>query len=172
MPVFAALLRAVNVSGTGKLLMTDLTGLCEEAGFSDVKTYIQSGNVVFKTRLSEAKARATLEKTLSKKLGTQATVVLRSADELEALLKKNPFKREPPNRVMVLFMNDAPTAKAVAAVVSPAGEQLQLAAPDLFIYYPNGSGASKLKLPFAKLGTARNLNTVNKLASMLRALSG
>jgi uncharacterized protein (DUF1697 family) len=95
MPVFAALLRAVNVSGTGKLLMADLTALCEDAGFTDVKTYIQSGNVVFKTRLSESKARAVLEKALTKKLGTPATVVIRSVEELEALLEANPFKSEP-----------------------------------------------------------------------------
>jgi uncharacterized protein (DUF1697 family) len=171
MPVFAALLRAINVSGSGKLLMTDLTALCEDAGFTDVKTYIQSGNVVFKTRLSEAKARAVLEKALTKKLGTPATAVLRSTEQLEALVEQNPWKREPPNRVVVIFMNDAPTAKAVAAVVSPDGEQLRLAAPDLYVHYPNGQGRSKLKLPFAKLGTARNLNTVAKLASMARALS-
>lgn len=172
MPVFAALLRAVNVSGTGKLLMTDLTALCEDAGFTEVKTYIQSGNVVFKTRLSESKARAVLEKALTKKLGTPATVVIRSADVLEALLEANPFKAEPGNRVTVVFMNEAPTAKAVAAVVPPDGERLKLAAPDLFIHYPNGMGRSKLKIPFAKAGTARNLNTVAKLASMARALSG
>lgn len=172
MPVFVALLRAVNVSGTGKLLMSDLTALCEDAGFTDVKTYIQSGNVVFKTRLSESKARATLEKALTKKLGVPATVVIRSAEQLEALLETNPFKAEPGNRVAVVFMNEAPSAKAVAAVESPAGERLQLAAPDLFIHYPNGMGTSKLKIPFAKAGTARNINTVAKLASMARALAG
>jgi uncharacterized protein (DUF1697 family) len=172
MPVFVALLRAINVSGTGKLLMSDLTALCEAAAFSDVKTYIQSGNVVFKTRLSEAKARATLEKALTQKLGTAASVVLRSAEQLEALLEQNPFKKEPPNRVLVIFMNEAPSAKAVKAVVSPDGEQLHLAGHDLFVHFPNGSGRSKLKLPFAKASTSRNINTVTKLAAMARAVSG
>ena len=170
MPVFVALLRAINVGGTGKLLMTELAALCEEAAFSDVKTYIQSGNVVFRTRLSQAKARATLEKALSKKLGTPASAVLRSADELEALLEQNPFKAHPPNRVLVLFMNEAPAPAAVAAVVSPDGEQLHLAGQDLYVYYPNNMGRSKLKLPFAKGSTARNVNTVTKLAAMARAL--
>lgn len=171
MPVFVALLRAINVSGTGKLLMSDLSALCEEAAFTDVKTYIQSGNVMFKTRLSAAKARATLEKALTNKLGTPACVVLRTASELEALLDQNPYKREPPNRVLVLFMNEAPAPAAVAAVVAPDGEQLHLAGQDLFVYYPNGSGRSKLKLPFAKNATSRNLNTITKLASMARALT-
>jgi uncharacterized protein (DUF1697 family) len=171
MPVFVALLRAINVSGTGKLLMTELKALCEACSFSDVKTYIQSGNVVFKTRLSEAKARATLEKALAKKLGAPASAQLRSADQLETLLAQNPFKKEPPSRVLILFMDEAPPAKAVKAVVSPDGEQLHLAGQDLFVYYPNGSGRSKLKLPFAKNCTARNVNTVSKLAAMARALS-
>jgi uncharacterized protein (DUF1697 family) len=169
MAVFVALLRAINVGGTGKLLMSELTALCEEAAFTEVKTYIQSGNVVFNTRMSEAKARATLEKALSKKLGSPASVVLRSADQLEALLDQNPFKKQPPSRVLVLFMNEAPAAKAVSAVVSPDGEQLHLAGQELFIYYPNGSGRSKLKLPFVKECTARNVNTVTKLAAMARA---
>jgi uncharacterized protein (DUF1697 family) len=172
MPVFVALLRAINVSGTGKLLMRELVALCEEVAFSDVKTYIQSGNVVFKTRLSEARARATLEEALSKKLGTTASVVLRSPEQLEALIEQNPFKKEPPNRVLVVFMNEGPSLEAVKTVVSPDGEQLHLVGQDLVIYYPNGSGRSKLKLPFAKSGTARNVNTVTKLAGMARALAG
>jgi uncharacterized protein (DUF1697 family) len=172
MPVFVALLRAINVGGTGKLLMSELIALCEEVAFSDVKTYIQSGNVVFKTRLSEARARATLEEALSKKLGTTASVVLRSPEQLEALIEQNPFKEEPPNRVLVVFMNEGPSRKAVETVVSPDGEQLYLVGQDLVIYYPNGSGRSKLKLPFAKSGTARNVNTVTKLAGMARALAG
>jgi uncharacterized protein (DUF1697 family) len=169
MAVFVALLRAINVGGTGKLLMSELTALCEAAAFTEVKTYIQSGNVVFKTRLSEAKARTTLEKALSKKLGVAANVVLRSADQLDALLDQNPFKKEPPSRVLVVFMNEAPAAKAVSAVVSPDGEQLHLVGQDLYIYYPIGSGRSKLKLPFAKSGTSRNVNTITKLAAMARA---
>jgi uncharacterized protein (DUF1697 family) len=172
MPVFVALLRAVNVGGTGKLIMKELVALCEAAGFREVATYIQSGNVVFETPLSAAKARATLEKALSAKLGTEATVVLRTAAQLEALIEHNPFKKQPPNRVMLMFMNDAPTAKQVAAVVSPDGEQLKLAGHDLYVYFPSGLGRTKLKLPFAKAATTRNLNTVTKLASMARKLSG
>ena len=172
MAVFVALLRAINVGGSGKLLMSELKALCEEAAFTEVKTYIQSGNVLFETRLSAAKARATLEKALSKKLGAPARAMLRSADQLEALLDQNPFKKQPPNRVLIVFMDEAPAAKAVSAVVSPDGEQLHLAGTELFIYYPNGSGRSKLKLPFIKAGTARNVNTVTKLAAMARAMSG
>jgi uncharacterized protein (DUF1697 family) len=157
----------INVSGTGKLLMSELAALRAEAAFTDVKTYIQSGNVVFKTRLSEAKARATLEKALSKKLGVPACAVLRSAEQLEKLPAQNPFKEHPPNRMLILFMGEAPAAKAVKAVVSPDGEQLHLAGHDLLIYYPNGSGRLKLTLPFIKTCTSRNINTVMKPAAML-----
>ena len=114
--VFGCAPARLNVSELA-VLMSELTALCEQAAFSDVKTYIQSGNVVFRTRLSEAKAQATLERALSQKLGTPAVVVLRTADQLEALIAANPFKREPPNRVMVMFMNDA-LGQSVADVVS------------------------------------------------------
>jgi uncharacterized protein (DUF1697 family) len=171
MPAFAALLRAINVSGTGKLAMSELSALCEAAGFTEVSTYIQSGNVVFKTRLSEPTARAKLELALATKLGKPAAVVLRTAEELEALLRLNPFTKHPPNRVAVMFMNEAPPKAAVQAVQALDGEELSLAGKDLFIHYPNGMGRSKLKLPFAKTGTARNINTVTKLAAMCRALT-
>jgi uncharacterized protein (DUF1697 family) len=171
MPAFAALLRAINVSGSGKLAMSELTALCEAAGFTDVATYIQSGNVVFKTRLSEEKARTKLELALAAKLGKPTAVVLRTADELEALLSQNPFKNAPSNRVVVVFMNEAPPRAAVQALHGPDGEELSVAGKDVFIHYPNGQGRSKLKLPFAKEGTGRNMNTVTKLAAMSRALS-
>lgn len=169
---FAALLRAINVGGTGKLSKDDLIGLCEEAGFSHISTYIQSGNIVFKTRLLEAKARAKLESALTDKLGKPGHAVLRTADELEKLVARNPFKNAPSNRVVIMFLNEKPpTPSELKKLEAPDGEQVALADRDVYIHYPNGQGRSKLKLPFAKLGTARNLNTVTKLAHMVRELT-
>jgi uncharacterized protein (DUF1697 family) len=167
---FVALLRAINVGGTGKLGMADLRRLCEKEGFRDVSTYIQSGNVVFTSELSEAKVKAKLEKALARKLGKSVGVLLRSAAELRKLLSKNPFKSAPTNRVLVLFLEHAPAKGALSGVVSPGGEELKLQGRDLFIYYPDGQGKSKLKLPFFKSGTARNLNTIAKLAEMAQEL--
>jgi uncharacterized protein (DUF1697 family) len=171
MAAFVALLRAVNVGGTGKLAMADLVKLCEKAGFKAVKTYIQSGNVVFDSSAGEARVKAALEKALAAKLGKPVGVLLRSGAELDRVLAHNPFKQEPANRVIVLFLDKAPEADALAGVKAPGGEELVLRGRELYIHYPDGQGVSKLKVPLAKVGTGRNLNTVAKLAEMARTRS-
>jgi uncharacterized protein (DUF1697 family) len=169
MAAFVALLRAVNVGGTGKLAMADLVKLCEKAGFKEVKTYIQSGNVVFESSASEARVKAALEKALAAKLGKPVGVLLRSGAELEKVLTHNPFKKAPPNRVIVLFLDEAPAPDALAGIKPPGREELVLRGRELYIHYPDGQGTSKLKVPLAKIGTGRNLNTVARLAEMARA---
>ena len=171
MAAFVALLRAVNVGGTGKLAMADLVKLCVKAGFTDVKTYIQSGNVVFDSSASEARVKAALEKSLAAKLGKPVGVLLRSGAELDRILAHNPFKQAAPNRVIVLFLDKAPAADALAGVKAPGGEELVLRGRELYIHYPDGQGVSKLKVPLAQVGTGRNLNTVAKLAEMARTRS-
>ena len=90
MGVFVGLLRAVNVGGTGKIAMSDLRGLCEDAGFDDVVTYIQSGNVVFRSKLGVAKAQQKLEQALAAKMGKAVGVHLRTPAELAAIVERNP----------------------------------------------------------------------------------
>jgi uncharacterized protein (DUF1697 family) len=169
MTIYVALLRAINVGGTGKLAMSELVRLCEEAGMKRPKTYIQSGNVVFESALSEAKVKAKLAAALAVQLGKPAGVLLRTGPELDALLADNPFPRENPARVLIHFLDQEPARGVLAGVSAPGGEQLKLRGRDLYVYYPNGQGTSKLKLPFAKVATARNLNTVAKLAELARA---
>lgn len=171
MAILVALLRAINVGGTGKLAMAELVGLCEKAGFTDVRTYIQSGNVVFRTGASEAKAKTTLERALAAKLGKPVGVFLRRPAELDRVLADNPFQEAPPNRVIVMFLDAAPPKDAVAGVKRPSGERLVLLGRELYIHYPAGQGTSKLKVPFASEGTARNINTVTKLAAMAREMT-
>ena len=170
MNVFVGLLRAINVGGTGKLPMRELVELCQHAGFKDVQTYIQSGNVLFKTALSEARAQAKLERALTAKLGKAASATLRTADELEATLTKNPYKSSPPNYVYVMFMSEPFPRDALAELNAPDGETAAVHGRELFVHFPKGMGQSKLKVPFAKQATGRNLNTVTKLATMARAL--
>ena len=169
---YTALLRAVNLGGTSKLLMTDLTRLCEREGLCDVKTYIQSGNVVFTCAKNERSVKAVLEKTLERHMGKPVPVMVRTVDELEATIAANPFPEAPPNRLLITFF-DEPLAKAdLAGVVAPGGERLAIRGRELFIHYPAGMGVSKLKVPaLKKAGTGRNLNTVVKLAAMTRALT-
>ncbi len=166
MTAFIALLRAINVGGAGKLPMSELRGLCAEAGFDDVRTYIQSGNVVLKSKLGEAKVKATLEAALTEKMGKPASVIVRTLAELKAAQQRNPFPDAKPAQVIVLFLDKAPPKGALADVVIPAREELELHGRELYVHYPDGQGRSKLKLPFAKEGTGRNLNTIAKLVEM------
>src|SRR5690349_1395165 len=166
MTIYVGLLRAINVGGTGKLAMSELCSLCEAAGLKRPKTYIQSGNIVFESALSEAQVKAKLEKLLAVKIGKPVAVLVRTGPELEATLARNPFKRESPARVLIHFLDDPPPGDPLASTTAPGGEQLKLIGRELFVFYPDGQGKSKLKLPFAKVATARNLNTVAKLAEL------
>jgi uncharacterized protein (DUF1697 family) len=169
MPAYAAFLRAVNVGGTGKLPMTTLRALCEQAGFGSITTYIVSGNVVFTTPLDAAKARQKLEKLLASKMGKPVRAHLRTAEELEAILRRNPFKSAPTNRVVLFFLDEAAPKSALAEVKIPGREEIRASGREIFVFYPDGQGRSKLKVPFASVTTGRNLNTVQKMLELARA---
>ena len=161
-----ALLRAVNVGGTGKLPMSELKAMCEELGFSDVRTYIASGNVVFTSRKSEAAVKAALEKRLETYAGKPVGVLVRTADEMAKVLADNPFPKLAPNRTMALFLDRAPPADSLASVRGQKDEKIKLGRREIYVHYGDGMGQSKLVIPAAKLGTARNMNTVATLAKM------
>lgn len=172
MSVFVALLRAVNVGGTGKLAMRELVAQCQAMGLTRVRTYIQSGNVVFESDDSEAELKAKLEPAVSQLVGKPTAVLVRRRDELGAVLAKNPFPAAPPGRVIVLFLDRAPEPELVVAVRAPGGEELALRGRELYVHYPAGQGSSRLKLPLAELGTGRNLNTLAKLLQLAEASGG
>jgi uncharacterized protein (DUF1697 family) len=165
MTTYVALLRAVNVGGTGKLSMADLTELCHGLGLRDARTYIQSGNVVFASTLSEKSVQTRLEKALTEKLGKPADVVVRTAAELTAILTGNPFPQVLPAKVGVFLMTDRVDKALLDRVVAPTGEEVRPGQRELYIHFPNGMGRSKLKIPGA-VGTIRNMNTVAKLAAL------
>jgi len=165
---YVALLRAINVGGTGKLPMTELRALCESLGFTEVRTYIASGNVVFGTRLAAVKAKAMLEAALLKTLGKPCQVLIRTADELEAALAANPYPEAAPHQLLVLFLDAPPDGKLLKDWRIPGRERLAVQGRELFAHFPEGMGASKLKIPFADIGTGRNLNTVRTLLAMAR----
>ena len=165
MTVFVALLRAINVGGTGKLAMSDLSALCSALGFDKVRTYIQSGNVVFESDLSEKAIRTRFETALTEKLGKRADVVVRTASELRSVLKANPFPNAEPAKVGVYFQTDRVKHSLLDEIVAPGGEEVRLGKREIYIHFPHGMGRSKLKLP-AGVGTIRNMNTVAKLVDM------
>ncbi len=166
MPTHIALLRAINVGGTGKLPMAELRRLCESLGFAKVRTYIQSGNVVFDTRLSAARAKATLEAALEARLGRRHAAIVRSPAQLADVERDNPFRDADPARVLVVFLDAPPLHDAVKGWRIPGREQLHLAGRELFIHFAEGMGRSKLKVPFADIGTARNLNTIRAILEL------
>ncbi|MEO6953572.1 MAG: DUF1697 domain-containing protein [Polyangia bacterium] len=164
---YVGLVRALNVGGTGKLSMKALVACCTQLGYSDVETYIQSGNVVFGTRAAEKKVKADLQCVLTEKMGAAIDVLVRTHAELAALEQKNPYPDAEPSRVLVYFLDVAPK-KDELDVTGPDGETVHGTGRDVFVHYPAGQGRSKLKLAFGRRGTARNLNTVRKLIALTK----
>jgi uncharacterized protein (DUF1697 family) len=169
MTSYVALLRAVNVGGTGKLPMVELKAMCEELGFTSVRTYIASGNVVFKTSLTASKVQQALETRLHEYAGKPVGVHIRTAAELIAVLNENPFPEAAGNRNIVIFLNTVPPSNTIAKVTGQADEKIVLGTREIYVHYGEGMGQSKLKIPAAKDGTARNMNTVAKLVEMAGA---
>jgi uncharacterized protein (DUF1697 family) len=167
---FVALLRAVNVGGTGKLPMSEFKAMCEELGFGNVRTYIASGNVVFTSRKSETAIKSALEQRLETYAGKIVGVLVRSAQEMAEIAAKNPFPKAAPNRTMALFLDRAPPADTLSTVRGRKNEEIVLGRREIYIHYGEGMAKSKLVIPAAKLGTARNLNTVAVLAKMAAEL--
>ncbi|MBR0715457.1 DUF1697 domain-containing protein [Bradyrhizobium liaoningense] len=170
MGAFVALLRAVNVGGTGKLPMTELKAFCEELGFAAVRTYIASGNVVFTSRKSEAAIKTALEKRLHAYAGAPVGVLVRSAAEMAKVLADNPFPKAAPNRTVAIFLDKAPPADTLAGLRGQKDEEVRLGRREIYVHYGDGMGTSKLVIPAAKAGTARNMNTIATLAKMAAEL--
>jgi uncharacterized protein (DUF1697 family) len=172
MPAFVALLRAVNVGGTGKLPMTELAAMCEELGYSAVRTYIASGNVVFASRKSEAAVKEALEKRLADFAGKPVGVMVRSAAEMAQVSADNPFLKAAPNRTIAIFLDAKPPKDTLATVRGRRDEEIKLGKREIYVHYGEGMGQSKLVIPAAKAGTARNMNTVATLARLAAELGG
>jgi uncharacterized protein (DUF1697 family) len=163
---YVALLRAINVGGTGKLPMKELKAMCEEAGFEDPRTYIASGNVVFRSDDEAGKVKKILELRLADYAGTKVDVFVRTAREMRDLVEINPYPGEPGNRVAVLFLDRKPPNDLGSIATGVEGERFKAAAREIFVHYPEGMGVSKLKFGKELVTTARNMNTVAKLAAM------
>jgi uncharacterized protein (DUF1697 family) len=165
---FIALLRAVNVGGTGKLPMSDLKALCEKAGMLEVRTYIASGNVIFKSNQTEAQVKKTLEAALHKYAGKPVGIMVRTAAEMADILARNPFQKCAPNRTVAIFLDEAPPKTALSEITGKKDEEIKLGKREIYVHYGDGMGQSKLKIPAAKAGTARNMNTVAKLIELAK----
>ncbi|HSL69150.1 MAG TPA: DUF1697 domain-containing protein [Longimicrobiales bacterium] len=173
------LLRAVNLAGINKVGMADLRELLSGLGFQNVRTLLQSGNVVFENNGgSSAQVEAQLEKAIARTLGVSTTVFIRSAAEWQSIIANNPFVREArddPGHLLVMCLKREPDdAQATALKKAIVGREVaQVKGRQAYIVYPDGIGRSKLtnaiiEKALGTRGTARNWNTVLKLSALVQ----
>jgi uncharacterized protein (DUF1697 family) len=170
MTAYVALVRAVNVSGTGVLPKEELKAMGEACGFENCRTFINSGNLLFTSNLAESNVRDRLEQKVADHFGKAVPVFVRSAGEMAEAVDRNPFKDDKPNRVMAHFIDEQPTQPMIDAARDVVGERLALGPRLIYVSYGEGIGKSKLKLPAIKQGTARNMNSVARMAEQLAGM--
>ena len=180
MPTYVALLRGVNVVGNSMVAMSDLRDVLSGMGFADVRSLLQSGNLVFRTdrRLAGASLERMLEAATTKSLGRESpTYMVRSAAEWRAVIDANPFpaaaKRDP-SHLLVMFLKTpvaAANVKSLRAAVQ-GRETIEAIGKQLYVIYPDGVGKSKfthalIERHLGTRATGRNWNTVLKLSELL-----
>ena len=170
MTAYVALLRAVNVAGTGKLPMAELKRMGEECGFANVRTFIASGNLLFTSDQSEKTVQACIAARIADFFSRDIPVFVRSAKEMADLAARNPFTDDKGSRVMAHVIDAAPTQAMLDDARNVAGERMALGPRAIYVSYGEGIGSSKLKLPAVAAGTARNMNSVAKIAALLDAM--
>ena len=164
MAIYVALLRAVNVGGTGKLPMADLKGMAEASGFAKVRTYIASGNLVFESDRNELSVKRTLEGALAVYAGKPVGVLVRTGAQMAAVMQANPFYGALPNRTVAIFLDEEPPMDFLSNVGGRRDEEIAAGVREIYVHYGKGMADSKLRIPAAGAGTARNMNTIAKLA--------
>jgi uncharacterized protein (DUF1697 family) len=181
MPVIVSMLRGVNVGGHNMVKMEALRALYESIGLRDPQTYVQSGNVVFRTDARNlAGVAAKIEEAIERNFGFRTPVVVRTSSELRDVIARNPFARRrgiDPRKVLVTFLAADPSAEAreQALQIKPDPEELHIDGREVYMYFPNGLARpklswvaveKKLKTP----GTGRNWNSVTKLLEIAEKL--
>lgn len=176
MPNYIALLRSVNVAGHGRLAMADLRQSFIALGYSDVSTYIQTGNVLFRSPSKSASSvAAKIEHQLEQDFGSAPAVILRTVPELSLVLASSPFPAQgaDPSRHHVTFLAEEPSRAKLSAFVAPANgrDELTIIGREVYVHTPDGYGNSKLSGAMLErrlgvLSTTRNWNTVTKLCRL------
>ena len=178
MPTYISLIRGINVGGHNMIPMAALKALHEELGFENVRTHLQSGNVLFTTK--RAAAPKQLEKkiagAIAKHADKEIAVIVRTPDELRDAIRRNPFPEwaeRDPSHLVIVFLSDEPGSAAKKAIAEVTIEQLELLGRELYVNYGAGSGMGTSKLTNVLIekklgvrGTARNWNTINRLVEM------
>jgi len=181
MAVVISMLRGVNLGKHRRMKMDDLRAMCESLKVRDVQTCLQSGNVVFRAREHDATVLTRrLEKEIERTFGFHSDVITRTVPEMRQVVASNPFAKRrgiDPSKLLVTFLATDPGDEARERVraIETDPEELHIDGRELYVYFPNGMGRSKL--PFAAIdkalktpATARNWNTVTKLLAMAERL--
>ena len=177
MPVLISMLRGVNLGPHKRIKMDDLRAVYKALKFDDPRTYVQSGNVIFRSKEKHSAALAKkIQDAIERKFGFRADVILRSTEELRKAIAGIPFaasRNLEPGKILVTFLagEPGPEAQATLASLKSHPEELHLKGRELYIYFPNGAG--KTKLPWSSVekllkttGTARNWNSVTKMLAI------
>ena len=182
MTAFVSLFRGINVGGNRIVKMPDLKAVHESLGLQNVVTYIQSGNVIFTSDTTDTlQLERDIEKAFSNKFGFHSHTVVRSLSDIQSLIASTPFQNQPDKEtkwIAVLFLSTQPANNALEEIrkAYSGPEEILISGKEVYLYYPEGVGRSKLTsaLLDKKLqtnGTARNWNTVLKLRELAESPS-
>ena len=178
MQTFISILRGINVSGQKKILMADLKALYESLHFKEVATYIQSGNVIFKSdaKLSDVQLAKKIEKAIDAKYNFEVPVIIRSMEEWEKAISQNPFIKEKKidlKKLHITFLLEVPSKENVESIKSTdfLPDKFIIKGKEIYLHIPESYGETKLSNNFFEnklkiRATTRNWNTVNKLFEM------
>jgi uncharacterized protein (DUF1697 family) len=182
MTVYVSMLRGVNVGGNSRIKMGGLKELYASLGLRDVRTLLNSGNVLFRSSLQDrARLAKRLAQEIARRFDLDTEILLRTLPELTMLVERGPAlsERRDPSKLLVMFLTGVPDRKAQAALLKAhhGPEIIEIRGPEIYLYYPNGVGRSKLTNAFVEAelglaGTARNWNTIRKLIEAGEALDG
>jgi uncharacterized protein (DUF1697 family) len=183
MPVLISMLRGVNLGPHNRIKMDALRALYQTLKFEDPRSYVQSGNIIFRTKVKNTPQLASkIKDAIEKKFGCRTEVILRTTDELRKAISASPFAKRPnlePGKILVTFLAGppAPGSETSLAAFDSYPEEVHLNGRELYIYFPDGAGKSKL--PWSKVekflkvtGTARNWNSVTNMLAIAEELEG
>lgn len=178
METYISILRGINVSGQKKILMTDLKEIYEKLNFKDVETYVQSGNVVFRSekKLQEIETAKKIEKAIQEKYDFHVPVIIRSQQEMKKVIASNPFLQEKNidlKKLHVTFLSEIPAKENVKNLedIDLSPDEFMMKGKEIYLHIPGSYAETKLSNSFFEkklkvIATTRNWNTVNKLASL------
>ncbi|HYP44518.1 MAG TPA: DUF1697 domain-containing protein [Propionibacteriaceae bacterium] len=169
---YASFLRGVNLGPSNKIAMPALRAMAERLGYSDVRTYINSGNLLFSTDADRAGLGLDIRRAIEAEFGLSIDVAVRTAEELRAIVASNPYPGGDPSRVTVAFLIGLPPADAEQRLAAVADEPYTIAGSEVWVNYTGGQAGSKLAAQFSRImgasSTVRNLRTVSRVAQMLQ----